>query len=173
MREEGILTAVAFEREGEEFYRDAAAKASNPLAIRVFAALAVEEVEHRLRLENKLQELREGARWPGDPGRESSLEQVVKDYFFGLDRERLREEPRGSDNVAALDVAMETERRGLVMYDDLLAGSADDEERDLLRSLKEEEVEHLKALENVHAYLTRTADWFQQDESRVWNWMNS
>jgi rubrerythrin len=173
VKEEGLLAAIEFEREGHGFYGDAAARATNPLASRIFSALAVEEVEHRMRLDTQLRELREGSRWRVATSPGSNLEQVVKDYFLGTYRERLRENLAEADNVRAIEAALETERRGMQMYDDLIARAEDDEERGLFQSLKDEEVEHLKALENVHAYLSQTGDWFQREESQVWNWMNT
>ncbi|MGE5507805.1 MAG: hypothetical protein ACM3RP_04880 [Chitinophagales bacterium] len=59
------------------------------------------------------------------------------------------------------------------MYEELVAASLEPRERSCYESLEEEEREHLLALENVHAYLARSADWFHQEERRVRNWLTT
>lgn len=173
MRHEGLAQAIAFEQEGQRFYAGAAAKATNPLAARTFASLAVEEIEHRLRLEREREGLDGAGRWEPGFGAGSGLEEAVRDVFFGAGRERLKENLDDADNVRALETAMETERRGLAMYEELLVRSGDEAERAFFQSLRDEESAHLAALENIHRYLTSPGDWFQAEESRAWNWMNT
>jgi rubrerythrin len=168
----GLQQAIEFEREGQRFYADAAAAAVHPLAAKTFASLTVEEIQHRFQLEEAARRLEEEGRW-ATVSTAGTLEETVRDYFFGLDRVRLRERLAGASVVKALEVALETERRGLAMYGDLAGRSQAPEERSLYESLAEEERGHLTALENVHAYLTDSADWFHQNERQVWNWLTT
>jgi rubrerythrin len=76
--------------------------------------------------------------------------------------------------VEGLETAMERERQGLKMYQRLLEATGGDQAgRAFLESLVEEEWEHLEALVNTYRYLTLTAQWFDEEESKRWNWMNT
>ncbi|MDI6869927.1 MAG: ferritin family protein [Bacillota bacterium] len=168
MAYEGFRQAIALEEEGRKFYTAAAAKATHPLAAKVFASLAIEEIEHRLRLEVALEGLVN--RWWWEPGTrgDSSLGKVFRDFFSDLDPACLKETPLGADDARALEVAMESEEQGLARYEALIAHSRDDGERAFFTVLRDEERAHLVTLENVARYLTSPADWPRQDDKGFW-----
>ncbi len=170
MAYEGLRQAIAFEEEGRKFYSDAAARATNPLVAKLFASLAIAGIEHRLRLEAALEGMVRRVWWEPGTGAESGLEEVVRSYFCGVNRDRLKENLADAGNSKALEAAMEIGRRGLAMYERFIAESGG-QERALFTALRKEQGDHLVALENVHRYLTQPAGWLNQEKSCVWNWM--
>jgi len=164
---EAIRAALDFEQRGHDYYKDIAAHAENPLTRTVFSTLADEELQHMERIRQLYDETGAGEAPSAPPG---SLEEAVRRVFDNTEwKER---EAWKMDNAAAYDFATGLEREGYALYSRLAEESESDREREFYRRLQNEELNHLSALENVHNYLDRTADWFAREEVHVWNWMN-
>lgn len=162
-----IQQALDFEEKGATFYQAKAGEAANPLVKRLFLALAIEENQHQLRIQEIYHALQSDGPWPEATGA-STLQEVIRSLFSNLSAA----ERKVSDNVEALVMAMEMERKGYAMYQEAMQGSEGVEQR-FFRSMMAEEGAHLEALENVYYFLTDTEDWFASEESKVWNWMTS
>ena len=67
---------------------------------------------------------------------------------------------------------MEFEKKSYGLYSELSKKSTPGPEMEFYSELMKQEEEHCEALENVYYYLTNTGDWFEREESKVWNWMN-
>ena len=164
---EVIQQALDFEEKGASYYQDKAKDAKNPLVKRLFLGLAVEENQHQMRIHEIYQAMKAGEEFPPNTTGHK-LEDSIRTYFKSLSKEELKLE----DNVEALTVAMDLERRGYAMYQDAAAKSSSTTEKEFFKSMQKEEGDHLNALENVYYFLTDTEDWFANEESKVWNWMN-
>ncbi len=164
---EVIQKALDFEEHGAQYYQEKAKEAANPLVKRLFLALAVEENQHQLRIQEIYQALKNDGPWP-ESNAGTVLQDVIKRYFSNLSED----ERKIADNTDALSVAMDLEKKGYAMYQDAAAKAATPLEKEFFRSMQAEEGGHYEALENVYYYLTDTEDWFSSEESKVWNWMS-
>ncbi|HHY19404.1 MAG TPA: ferritin family protein [Firmicutes bacterium] len=169
---EALQRAFEFERHGARFYLELAAATQNRLARRLLNSLAKDEVQHVMDIDEIYQSLKDGYELPKSMDRDSqkTLEDNIKTFFQHLDKETLRDD---LTDVETLKLAMETERRGYRMYHEAMNSTEDENLKKFFKLLRDEEKEHLVALENVYYYLTNPSDWFAQTESQVWNWMNS
>ncbi len=164
---EALRAAIEFEQRGHDYYRDIADRAENPLTKAVFSGLADEELIHMERIRDLYGRTGAGAA-PSMPDR--ALEDAVRRVFEGsswTDRETWK-----MDNAAAYNYATELEREGHALYSRLAEETPSEAEREFFRQLRQEEMNHLTALQNVFNYLEHTPDWFASDESSVWNWMS-
>lgn len=163
---EVIREALAFEEKGAEYYQEQARKAENQLVKRLFLSLAVEENQHQLTIQEIYQAMQDGRKLPNQR-KGARLQETIGSFFANLSEE----ERKWSDNVEALVLAMDLEKKGYAMYQKAAERTTDSGEKEFFRAMQVEEGEHLEALENVYYYLTDSEDWFAQEESKVWNWM--
>lgn len=166
-RSEALRAALEFEQRGHDYYRDIAERAENPLTRAVFSGMADEELLHMERIRQLYGETGAGETPSIPPG---TLEDAVRRMFEGsswTERETWK-----MDNAAAYNYATELEREGYALYSRLAEETGSDAEREFFRKLRQEELNHLSALQNVHNYLENTPEWFASEEVHVWNWMN-
>ena len=165
---DALKTALDMEKTGHAYYMDTATKAENPLTQSVFFSLAAQELTHIQRIKELYEGQEAGAGVPSIA--QGEMEQAVKEIFDKFTGEQ--REAWAMDNATAYEYAMQLERDAAAMYDKLANESINPGENQFFESLRAEENDHLPALENVSGYLGHTGDWFAEDETRVWNWMN-
>jgi rubrerythrin len=165
-----LKISIDFERRGVGLYMQLAAKTKNPLTRRLFYQLAQQEIQHIILFEEVYEKLKRENKWPRWTVEEGEkLEYIVKEYF-----QAVKKDPAVhlTDNVKGLEMAMQIEKKGFVMYEKFLAKATDNNEKLFYKELLKQENAHYEALANMHLYLTQTSDWFSEEESHVWNWMN-
>ncbi|MHC4144451.1 MAG: ferritin-like domain-containing protein [Planctomycetota bacterium] len=130
--------AIGREAEAADFYMALAARVKNPPTREFFENLVTDELEHKSRLE--LEVIKEGivARTVGVLPETSGV---------GPDPDQVREQMVYTE---ALGLAIERERRSFKLYSRLAGQVTDEELRETLLSLAEEEVKHLVALEEQY-----------------------
>ncbi len=170
-----LKVALDYEREGLLFYTKAADEALNALTRRLFWTLAGQEVEHAKRIEEIYIAMERGRKLPPPAklkkiGAHVEIEKDIKEFFKLADRESLRKD---AGNVEAMKVALEIEKKSYRLYVDLIADARSASEKEFLSALRDEEQQHIDALDNVYYYLTNSEMWFAGDESRIWNWMGT
>lgn len=157
--------AVGFETKGVTLYLGLAAKAQNLLAKRLFYSLAEQEVQHAY--------LFDTGYFYQDTGTLAStindIEQTLKDFWEKMKGIDLKKQ---DDHISGYEDAMELEKQSISAYHEFLSKSNDEKEKEFLNWIIEEEKKHLEALRNVYYFLTEPGDWFQNEESKIWNWMN-
>jgi rubrerythrin len=152
----GIELAIKNEADGIEFYRKAKEK--------MFEAFMQDEKEH-LEL---LQQIKRGAgkrkinydqlkQKKGPRERVKRLFETVKDTV----RERLETNP---DELEAIKIAMDTEKEGYQLYQQLVQESGIPEEKAFFEFLADEEKQHFQVLQNTYNYLNDTGNWFLWEE---------
>ena len=166
---DALNSALELEHVGHDYYVKIAEKAESPLTKEVFTALAGQELVHM----ERIQEIFNNLKFEGvDPhARADEMQKMVRGIFS-----RFSSHARSTwamDNSEAYEYAQDLERQSIAMYNKLAGESADPAERQFFEELSREENLHLNALENVYFFLQRTGDWFDHEESRVWNWMNT
>ncbi len=97
------------------------------------------------------------------------VEAVMKEFWEKASKVELKKEP---GDLSGYSLAMEMEEKSIQAYQEFLHNSNDDKEKKYLLMVIEEEKKHLDALRNVYYFFTQTGDWFQQEEGKIWNWMN-
>jgi|AGTN01.1.fsa_nt_gi Uncharacterized conserved protein len=164
-----LAFVLAFEAKGAALYLKLARETDNPLAKKLFYSLAVEEVSHAEKADNIYQQLQgKGAAAKGCPEL-PPIEAVMKDFFR---KAGIKGRGKGRADISGYELAMKMEREGYTAYAGFRDAAGDPIEKEFFDQMLKEEKEHLDALANVYGYLTDRDDWMQEEESKVWNWMN-
>lgn len=167
---EALKNAIKFEEDGYEFYKDIAAKMTQPLAKRLFESLAAQEKEHKKRILEIYDAEREGKEWKAENPALATMEDEVKALFRELDDEKKK---IPLDHIEGYKLAMEMEKKGFNMYRKFSQEAKSPREKAFFETLMNEEKDHLSSLDNVYRFLTGSEEWYSEDESKVWNWMNT
>jgi rubrerythrin len=130
------------EKETFDFYTKAEHKTFNPEGKRIFHWLAKTEEQHYLKLSELYSSLDQNDRWVFYGGSTISLEPAT------AESQKITYE---TDDLVALEIAMEIEKKGLAYYEDLLQQTTDPDGRSMLETLKNEEVEHLRIIGEKYA----------------------
>ena len=167
---EVIEKAAVAEELGNKMYVEQAEKATNPLARRLLLELASDEGKHATWLRSLLEDVR-GGQSPDYPDVAlPDIETRMKAVFLGLDATAKAQGEVEQEDV--LKAAISLEKDSYRTYDDLFHAASESREKEFYDKLRRAEYEHLVALENILAYLTKTGMWFDIEESKRWNWMN-
>ena len=153
-----------FEAKGVATYLKLAAQTDNRLGKKLFYSLASEEIEHARKADEFY-----GAKQGFRAVEVEPIADIMKDFFEKMEKAELK---KGAENIEGYELAMELERKGYAAYEKFLKDSKNGDEKNFFKWLLGEEKEHLSAIANVYFYLTGTGDWLQEEESKVWNWMN-
>ena len=167
---EVIEKALSGEELGKRLYLEQAEKAKNPLARRLLLELASDEEKHAAWLRGLLEDVRSGLSPDYPDSRVPDIESRMRAAFLDLDASD--KAPGELEQEDVLKAAISLEKDSYRMYDDLFRAASGPREKEFYDQLRRAEYEHLVALENVLAYLTKTGMWFDVEESKRWNWMN-
>ncbi|MBN1548815.1 MAG: ferritin family protein [Syntrophaceae bacterium] len=164
-----LNAALEFEEEGKKYYTQKAAAAKDPLTQKLFQTLAEDESRHAERILEIHAAISNSGPWPAtvlSPHR--NLEQEMRD-FFSSGQTALESKAEPLEGYA---FAMEMEKKGIAMYAKQVQEAQDEMEKAFFHALVEEERGHLEAIQNVYYYLSNSEDWYAEEESKRWNWMN-
>ncbi|HPO51885.1 MAG TPA: ferritin family protein [bacterium] len=157
--------AVDFETKGVNLYMSLASKTSNLLGKELFYSLAEQEVQHA-RLIERVYIASNVKQWVSNT---SDIEAELKSFWDNAQQLNLKQDP---GDLSGYELAMEMELKSISSYQQFLKKTDNEQEKKFLTWVIEEEKKHLDALRNVYYFLTSTGDWFQNEESKIWNWMN-
>ncbi len=129
--QQALEFAIAKEVEAYHFYLALADRVEDPKMRKVFEDLAEEEVEHKAKLELEVMKLGRTVATEQTPGR-SSDEYILADRALLLDM----------DYRDMLLLAMEKEDAAFRIYVTLAGSVSDEESREMLLALAQEEVKH-------------------------------
>ncbi len=167
MEKKMVEFGLDFERKGTMLYLELASETGDSLSKHLFYTLAKQEIDHAWRIDKFNLDAGEQPRASGY-GSMNSVEEEVRQFFKGM-KDSMK---RNKSNLQVYESAMKLEREGYRAYEIFLKEATDTGEKRLLEFLLGEEKKHMEAIANVYSYLSETSDWFEQEESRVWNWMN-
>jgi rubrerythrin len=160
-RDEFLNTAIQFERDGFDFYTEAAKNAQSDLARGVFESLAQDELRHISFLKTLS---------TGDATVKSENESLaarLRPIFRGAGEGVQQAAQTAEGDIAALNLGIEREDKAVQTYGDAAAGAEDDEFRSLCETLVGIEAGHRKLLENVVEYLEHPDSFFLREERWV------
>jgi rubrerythrin len=134
---DAIMRAMEIEKETFDFYTKAEHKTFNPEGKRIFRWLAKTEEQHYLKLTELYGSLHEGGRWVFYGGSTIPLDPAAAgEKEVGFD----------TDDIQALEIAIDIEKKGIAYFDSLMEKTADPDGREMLRALRDEEEEHLRVV---------------------------
>ena len=138
---DAIMRAMEIEKETFDFYVKAEQKTFNPAGKRIFKWLAKTEEAHYLKLTELYNSLDQGGRW----------------VFYGGSTIELEADGAGdkhvdfnTDDIAALEIAMEIEQKGIDYFAALAEKTTDPDGKSMIQALLEEEREHLRIISEKH-----------------------
>jgi len=134
---DAIMKAMELEKETFDFYTRAEQKTFNAAGKRIFRWLARTEEEHYLKLTELFNSLDQGGRWVFYGGTTIPLEaDGPDDKHVGF----------ATDDREALEIAMEIEKKGIAYFDELAKLTNDPDGKGMLKTLRDEEKEHLRII---------------------------
>jgi rubrerythrin len=143
---DAVMRAIELEKETFDFYVKAEHKTFNPAGKRIFKWLAKTEEAHYLKLTELYTSLHESGRWVFYGGSTFDLAPSA-DGGHGVTLD--------TDALEALTIAREIELRSMAHYDALIAGTVDADGKAMLTTLRNEEVEHLRVIDEKLRELER------------------
>jgi len=167
--EEAIRMAINAEELGHKMYKEMAEKSTNPLAKSLLEELAADELTHC----SIFKEIGREALGEPDPAVEAgctSIEERIKLAFDKIGESA--KEQVDDTQLEVLNKAIQLEKESYETYDELFK-KASGNVRDIFDRIRREEYDHMIALQNILLYLTKTGQWFDIEESKRWNWMNT
>lgn len=144
--QQALEFAIAKEVEAHHFYLALADRVDNPKMRRVFENLAEEELEHKAKLELEVMKLGRTVATEQKPGR-SSDEYILSDSASLL----------AMDYKDMLLLATEKEDAAFRIYVNLAGNARDEEAREMLLALAQEEVKHKLRFEAEYDALLKEA----------------
>jgi Fur family ferric uptake transcriptional regulator len=143
---DALELTLAIERRGYTFYTNASRKTKDGSGKRMFQRLAAEESDHLRRLQQEHRSLLEKNEWlKHEPARLPLSRKIVEEIF--PQKELLKIEVKDETNeIDALHIAMNLERRSHQFFKDFANQISDSNGRKLFMDFAADEESHLKAL---------------------------
>lgn len=152
---DALTKAIAMEEEGRQFYLEAALKAKNDLAKRIFEELASAEETHIEAFKRISKEVKDGKpirEWVTVIDKKKGVEKVFDDVL-------LEKAVASDDDISALRFGLEIEQKSIDYYEDLASKAEDNFEKRFYLALSYEERGHyLKIIDSIE-YLTDPEGW--------------
>ncbi len=134
---DAILRGMEIEKETFDLYTRAEQKTFDPAGKRIFRWLAKTEEQHYLKLTELYSSLNNDGRWVFYRGTTISLEPAaLGGKEIGFD----------TSDLDALEIAMNIEKKGLALFDELARKTSDPDGKAMLKTLCDEEREHLRVI---------------------------
>jgi len=157
--------ALNTEQEGKELYTRAHANAGNSLAREIFAFLIREESRHYEIILEYADKLKVEGRMPEAPLAFGDI-QGLKTIFSDALAEVGQALPEDSDDMAAIERAMEFEKNGVQYYEKFSADAQDENEKAFFSRLANEEQGHYMVLLDAFEALKDPKAW-QEKASKI------
>ena len=157
---EAINTAIQMEQEGYSFYQKAAAQTSSEMGQSIFSSLAADELLH-LEVFKKLFEEKIGkVEW--DKLVNSGLK-YNDIQVFPKDLKRIEGANPDTNEIDAIRIAMESEKRAIEFYSDIKQKITNEEILEIIDEIIRQEQSHYKILEGEFHHINSTGYWFELD----------
>ncbi len=157
-----IGMAIKMEKDGIDFYQEAAKDTSHPFGSKMFLSFAEDEKRHLTVLKDILADLK-----LSDFNRffkEKTPREKIKTVFREVKNEIREGIAANPDELKALKIGMDMESKSIEFYQDALEKTQDIHQKAFFTRLIAEEREHYQLLQNTHSYLEDSGDWFLWEE---------
>ena len=159
-----VAKALEMEERGKAFYQDALEKCSNPLGRDIFAKLKSDEDVHVARIKAIHEALAGGQGW-SDEWKTVDLEGGdVKQVFRELAAKYKTEIHATTDDIQAVQMGMDFEKKAVDFYRAELERATDPMEKEFAELMVQEERSHYSTLSDIKFYLENPEAWFEQHE---------
>lgn len=162
---EALKVALSTENDGLEMYEKAAENTAHPFGKKMFLSLAEDEKTHIRMIEQIAEGL--GMTEALKDAREGTPRERVKTVFSEVKDEIGQRIAASTDDIEALRIAMEFEKKGYEFYEKAADEACDENEKGLFGKLAKEENEHYSVLQNTLQYLEGSGLWFCWEEQSV------
>ncbi len=152
--------AIEVEKAGLRNYLEFARNTGDITGKNMFITLARDELEHMVILENQLENLRDRKGWQRVNIKRSEVEKLVP----ALDSIQKRKGASGLQQVDALEVALDQEKRSIEFYEEQMKNVGTEEARKMFEKLVEMEKAHYKLISSQLDYIKQTGFWFDIPE---------
>jgi rubrerythrin len=158
-----LKQALQMEQESREFYLNAARKVENKLGRQMLESIAKDEEGHH----TLLLQLQEGAAGTALGECRAEYEDAgarLRALFSEYGAQAAEEVSADTDDLEALNIAMEMERKGYNLYKEAASKASDPSAGKVFVFLAGEEEKHFEVLQNMHRYLSDPRAWFLEQE---------
>jgi rubrerythrin len=155
-----VEIAMKMEEDAINFYSEAAEKTTHSFGKKMFQSFALDEKRHLEMLKGIFKGLNIEI-MEGEPG------EAVKSIFETLKSEMMERIEATTDEINALKLALDMEKKGFEYYKKVTAETSDEKEKALFQRLAVEEEKHYNILQNTYAFLSDTGNWFMWDEHAI------
>lgn len=157
-KQEVIQAAIQLERDGREFYLEAAGNAASALSRQTFESLADDELRHI----EWIEEISSGGETLESTNKR--IYQRLRGIFADVPDDVRQAAASAAGDVEALNLAIGKEEESRTAYTGWAEASDSDEVRELSALLAGAEQFHRELLENVIQYLEHPSDFFLKEE---------
>jgi len=163
-RIDALEMALKNETTERKFYLDNASRAKNPLGKAMFVQIADDELEHYERLMEIHKIWSEKGKWPEKlTVSKTKVRSVIRD-LKGKGPTSPATAPADSDDLKAVQTALEFEANGAAFYAAMRDKCSDPQERDFFNLLADIEHEHYVSLLDAEEFLRDPVGWYRRTE---------
>ena len=161
---EALKLALANEVTERDFYLTHAKRTKDVLGRQMFLSIAADEDTHYQKLTELHAKLEERSKWPDAFSLE--MYSTVTEALGRLSKEATTNPEADDDDVKAVNVAIEFERKGEEFYARLAAKAENKAEKRFFTLLASMEREHRLSLEDTLEYFTDPQEWLERKGGR-------
>ncbi|MGM0502083.1 MAG: ferritin-like domain-containing protein [Bacillota bacterium] len=162
---ESFDLAIELEEKGHDYYEENAKKTNNPMAKSILESLANQELDHI----ETIKQIASGKEVENIEVHTANIEEEAKEAFESFTAKEREDWEEFDEEI--YKHALEFEEDIYDLYADL-AEKSEGQEKEFFEALMEEENSHYESIQNALYYLTNNSKWLDEEESKVWNWMN-
>lgn len=151
--------AMKMEEDGRALYLEHAEKTKSPRLKSILVELAEDELKHY----NLFMAMRDGKAAKYEEGSTTKILSSVKNVFQAMKAEG-EDLPTNGDDRALWDKARSIEKESEKFYREKAGEVDDDNQKNILNRIADEEHRHWVALDNVIGYLDRPKQWLEDAE---------
>ncbi|MCC7212809.1 MAG: hypothetical protein E3K40_08715 [Candidatus Brocadia sp.] len=163
--------ALQMETDGVKFYSELAEKTLHPMGRAMFRSFVEDEKAHIKRLRALLSG-HSGKNQTQEKSQASPRKRLIT-IFRQMGEEVKKKVDTGTNDIAAVKLAMELEEKGVEFYEKAARETHDAVDRETYRFLADEEKVHFDILKNTLEFLEKTELWEAEQEGRIYDmWIN-
>ena len=157
-KKEILESAKQLEVDGRKFYLETTEKTTNELARKMFLSLADDELKHMQWIDQ-----RSPGGYTANKANKETYDRL-KNIFAEVPEEVRKAAEASEDDIKAVDIALDMEKKSRDAYAKWAEESEDEEIGELFTALTDIEQFHYELLQNTKEYFEKTADWFMVEE---------
>ena len=157
---EAIKAAIQMEKDGYAFYKKASALTSSKMGQTIFESLANDELTHLEVFQKIFEDKLEKQQW-------NDLVESSKKYetvpIFPKDLKASDDSNANIDELDALKIAMDSEKKAIDHYSKILNNTSNPEIKKIIEIIINQEKNHYLILEGEYSHLNSTGYWYELD----------